>query len=306
MVARLLRATLALLITLSLVWLWWWLARGRVWVAVVGAVLLLLLHVPLLAIEFVLMHHTNRSDPAPRARLGEVVSAWWNEARLGLSIFAWWQPFRARVHADHVPAAQGQRGLVLVHGFMCNRGFWNGWMPRLRARGIAFVAIDLEPPFGTCDGYASAIDTAVQLLRTATGLAPVVVAHSMGGLAVRGWLRWAAQQPPAERATRDVHAVITLGSPHQGTMVGAHWPLANVREMQRESPWLTALSGSEAVPLRQRFICYYSHCDNIVFPASTATLAGADNRHLRGVAHVQMVEHPQVFQAALASIGVQG
>jgi len=39
--------------------------------------------------------------------------------------------------------------------------------------------------------------------------------------------------------------------------------------------------------------CYYSHCDNIVFPASRATLEGADNRHLPGVAHVQMADHPE-------------
>ena len=39
--------------------------------------------------------------------------------------------------------------------------------------------------------------------------------------------------------------------------------------------------------------CFYSHCDNIVFPPVTATLQGADNRHLPGVAHVQMADHPE-------------
>ena len=41
-----------------------------------------------------------------------------------------------------------------------------------------------------------------------------------------------------------------------------------------------------------RFTCFYGHADNIVFPASTGTRPGADNCHLAGAAHVQMVFEP--------------
>jgi hypothetical protein len=44
------------------------------------------------------------------------------------------------------------------------------------------------------------------------------------------------------------------------------------------------------------FICYYSNSDNIVFPATTACLEGADNRHIPGVAHVALVEDIQVME----------
>ena len=47
------------------------------------------------------------------------------------------------------------------------------------------------------------------------------------------------------------------------------------------------------------FTCWYSNCDNIVFPASTAALAGADNRFVDGLAHVQMAFDPGVMQACL-------
>jgi hypothetical protein len=36
-----------------------------------------------------------------------------------------------------------------------------------------------------------------------------------------------------------------------------------------------------------------------VFPAANATLPGADNRHIAGVAHVHMVDHPQVVAEIL-------
>ncbi len=131
-------------------------------------------------------------------------------------------------------------------------------------------------------------------LRAATGMAPVIVAHSMGGLAVRAWLG---------RATAlDVHAVITLGTPHHGTNFGHRGPMANVGQMRRGNDWLGALAGTESPDLRRRFVCFYSHCDNIVLPASTAMLEGADNRHLRAMAHVQLIEHPTVFAAVLEAI----
>jgi hypothetical protein len=47
------------------------------------------------------------------------------------------------------------------------------------------------------------------------------------------------------------------------------------------------------------FTCWYSNCDNIVFPTSTAMLPGADNRLLRGAAHVQLAFVPEVMHATL-------
>ena len=55
----------------------------------------------------------------------------------------------------------------------------------------------------------------------------------------------------------------------------------------------------ESADLAPRFICFYGHCDNIVFPPATAALAGADNRHLPGVAHVHMASRPEPWEEAL-------
>ena len=50
---------------------------------------------------------------------------------------------------------------------------------------------------------------------------------------------------------------------------------------------------------RAKFVCFWSRCDNIVFPTRSATLPEADNRHLRATAHVQMALHPDVIDAVL-------
>lgn len=186
----------------------------------------------------------------------------------------------------------GQRGVVLVHGFLCNRGVWLPWLPELRARGHAYVALTLEPAFGSVDDYVAAIDTAMRQVQAATGLPPVLVGHSMGGLAARAWLRTLAQ-PPAQR----VHRILTLGTPHHGTWPARFSHTTNGMQMRLDSPWLQALAASEGAAQRALFSCWYSDCDNIVYPTRSATLDGADNHLLHGLGHVHMVYAPQVRAA---------
>ena len=47
------------------------------------------------------------------------------------------------------------------------------------------------------------------------------------------------------------------------------------------------------------FTCWYSNCDNIVFPVSSAALPSADNRLVRGVAHVHLAFHPAIIEHSL-------
>jgi len=54
--------------------------------------------------------------------------------------------------------------------------------------------------------------------------------------------------------------------------------------------------------LRSRFVCWYSNCDNVVFPASTATLPGADNRFVPGLPHVGLAFDAAVMRSVLDDI----
>ena len=68
------------------------------------------------------------------------------------------------------------------------------------------------------------------------------------------------------------------------------------------SDWLQALAEHSGQCRDTAFTCWYSNCDNIVFPASTATLPGADNRLVRGVAHVDLAFHAAVMDDSLALV----
>ena len=246
-----------------------------------------------LGLQFVLMRRINRRDATPAAGRWALLRAWWLEALTCTWVFGWLQPFAHRQQPDWLPATPtGQRGVVLVHGFLCNRGVWLPWLPELRARGHAYVALTLEPAFGSVDDYAAAIDAAMRQVQAATGLPPVLVGHSMGGLAARAWLRTLAQ-PSAQR----VHRILTLGTPHHGTWPARFSHTTNGMQMRLDSPWLQALAASEGAAHRALFSCWYSDCDNIVYPTRSATLDGADNHLLQGLGHVHMVYAPQVRAA---------
>ncbi len=296
MIARWQQALLVFILLTMAAWLVWQWPQSPVR-AVLGALLPLGLYLVVMAVEFVLMHITNRTDAAPRARLSQVVAAWWAEVRVSLLVFGWRQPFRHQSVLDWLPAQPtGQRGVVLVHGFMCNRGLWLPWFARLQGAGHAYVAVNLEPVMGSIDDYADTIEEAVARVNAATGLAPVLLCHSMGGLAVRAWLR-------VHDADGRVHRVLTLGTPHGGTWLGRFSRAVNGRQMSLAGEWVRALQKAEPVGRAALFTCWYSNCDNIVFPASTATLPGADNRFVEGVAHVQMAVDGGVMRACLEEIG---
>jgi triacylglycerol lipase len=283
-------------LALALLWAWLWLGAGQTAWALGGVAVIVLGYAAVLGLEFIFLALAHGRDPAPRASAAQLLRAWWGEVRSAPAVFCWRQPFHSRRWPDLLPSsADGKpvavdhkaptprRGVVLIHGFFCNRGLWNPWLQQLHAQGTPVVAVNLEPNFGSIDDYVRTIDKAVATLRHSTGLAPVAVAHSMGGLALR---RWYAEQDDEGR----LHHAITIGTPHHGTWLARFALTRNSRQMRLSSPWLLTLAAREQPHRRVRFTCFYSHCDNIVFPPSTATLEGAANRHLPGLAHVHMAD----------------
>lgn len=265
--------------------------------AISGYAVIILGYSAILAAEFLVMRIVGGSDSVPRPPARQMWKAWIGETLVAPRVFFWRQPFRANAIPDQLQSpSQGRRGVVLIHGFFCNRGFWTPWLKRLVEAGHPYVAVNLEPVLGSIDDYGAVIESAVQNVTNATGRPPVLVCHSMGGLAARAWLR---RYGGASRA----HHVITIGTPHQGTWLGQFSRVTNGSQMKLSSLWLGKLFADEATANRSPFTCWYSNCDNIVFPATMATLPGADNRLVEGVAHVQLAFHEQVVEGSLAIIG---
>ncbi|VXB02042.1 alpha/beta fold hydrolase [Massilia sp. 9I] len=192
--------------------------------------------------------------------------------------------------------------VLLLHGYGCNSGYWSHLLPRLDAAGISHATVDLEPIMGDIDGYAPLVERAVESLRAATGADRVViVAHSMGGLVARAWMR--------AFGTARVARVITLGSPHHGTCLAAFGLGLNAAQMRRmakdeppECAWLRALAQGEDAAARALVTSIFSHQDNIIAPQTSSELPGARNLAFGGVGHVALGRNPRVLDAVMREL----
>ena len=271
------------------------------------AALCLMPHAPILALECVWAAWVNRSQRS-RTPLGtggltvaaasawHWLQAWVREVGHACRVFGWQQPFASASEADVLKA--GMRGVLLVHGYACNRGFWNPWMRRLRAQGVPCMAVTLEPVWADIGQLSPTLAAAYHQLLQGTGLPPVIVAHSMGGLVTRDMLSKGSLAAPP-------HAVVTLGTPHYGTLLASLANTEAARQMQMLSPWLHELAerewaGSATDPPYAAFTCFWSNTDNIVFPANTATLPGARNLCIPGEPHVGLAQSPRVWDEVMA------
>jgi triacylglycerol lipase len=290
--ARLLQFSCLTQLATAFAWLAWrWPASPLQ--ALAGALLIPLLAPIVLGIELMVVAAVARGDaPVPIPTATQLARAWTSETVHWFRTFWWRQPFRWGSAQDLLDGDSMRQGVVFIHGFMCNRGFWTPWMRRLQERGHPCVAVNLEPVFTSIDGYADTIEAAVLRVTQASGGPPVLICHSMGGLAARAW--WRARGS-AGRVTR----IITIGSPHGGTLLARFSRKANGRQMRLRSDWVEALGRHEQTHGRPPMTCWYSNCDNVVFPASTATLAGADNRFVAGQPHVGLAFDPQVIDGCL-------
>lgn len=278
----------------ALGWLAWWWPRSPV-LALAGALLCLCWPGLHLGLQMLLMRRVVRKAGAPVPAWRTLASAWLAEWRLAVQVFGWRLPFRVRAEADGGPedGAAPQVGMVLVHGFFCNRAVWAPWLRRLKERGIACAAMTLEPAHGaSMDAMVADLDACARRMVQATGRAPLIVAHSMGGLVVRAWL---GRLPRQDRRRLAAH-VVTLATPHQGTWTARFAHGLPALEMRQDSAWLHRLGPP---PQEVAFSCWWSTCDNIVFPAPVATLPGQDEYCLDDVAHVQLVFDERVWRFCL-------
>lgn len=296
--------TLALL-GWALAWVIGWAHRGQ-WAMASWALVLFVPHAPALASELLWASWLARPASArriwgqdsapvqPYPSLRQWLFAGCQETLMGIRVFGWQQPWAHQAHADHLPPdARGRRGVLLVHGFVCNRGFWNTWMPRLRACGVPCIAITLEPPQADIAEQARGLQAARLRLIEATGIEPVMVGHSMGGLVIRCWL--AAQSDELARRQE----IITIGSPHHGTALAAWGRSRLALQMRMGSDFLQTLQARDTPARLSRMTCYWSMCDNVVFPANSATLPGARNIHLPGLPHVGLAMAAPIFDDVL-------
>ncbi len=218
-------------------------------------------------------------------------------------LFLWRQAFASPCAPDGLSEASATRAdpahvpVLLIHGFVCNHRIWDEMAAYLRARGHPVRRIDLEPLFCSIDRYAPRVEAAVAAHLAEHGCDRLaLVGHSMGGLAIRAWLRAYPQR------LDNVVVAVTLGTPHRGTQVDPAPRLANTREMAYGSEWLASLALTESTALRERFSVSIARQDQIVFPQTEQHLPGMPVRVWEAMGHLELCSHPAVLAAVTEQI----
>ena len=304
MIVRLLRAMLVGQVLLGAGVAAWLVLAGTLpaWAAIaVGALAPIAVHASVLTLDFALAWIGRGARPDGTAPCGLLTGlrawsvAWAREVVDSVRTFSLAQPLLGTRPLPAGPDTPARLPVVLVHGYFCNHALWRPMARRLAARGHPVGAVDLEPVSASIDDYAPRIAAAVDALRRRTGATRVaLVCHSMGGLAARAYLRAYGDEAVAR--------VVTLGSPHRGTLHAAFGRGANVRQMRRDSAWLRDLAAGEPPERCRRFTVMLSWQDNIVAPQCIQTLDGAQTVAFSGLGHVSLAYDRRVADAVLEAL----
>lgn len=220
------------------------------------------------------------------------------EFRTSMLHTSWFMPRGAACR--HIDPESTALPVLLVHGYGCNSGYWSYLAPRLERNVISYASIDLEPVGGAIDDYVPLMQDAVEALCAATGAPQVaIVAHSMGGLVARAWMR--------AHGSGRVARIITLGTPHHGTGLASFGLGTNAAQMRRVKgaacDWLRELGAGEDAAQRLLITSIFSHHDNIVSPQTSSVLEGARNIALGGVGHVALGCNGRVLDTVMEELG---
>ncbi len=192
--------------------------------------------------------------------------------------------------------ARPARPVLLVHGILCNRAVWRCLKARLHTAGFAPVrSVNLEPLFADIDVQAKNLEAELLALhQKSDGERVIIISHSMGGLVARSLLRNIGMEV--------ISRIVTIACPHHGTRIarGLRWPAT--RQMCPGSSWLQALEISEGGHFPVPFASIYSLEDNLVAPARSAHLTGAQMCEVRAIGHLGMLSSRSALDCVMTAL----
>jgi pimeloyl-ACP methyl ester carboxylesterase len=279
-----------------------WLAGRQAWPPAAGLAFLLLCP---LAVRFALVCFTNaiawfaRSPRPPALRIGPLamVKTLLEEYRAMLADNFWFLPFPGLAfRPDPPPARGGPVPVLLVHGYFSNRAILRDVALALEAAGQGPVhAVTLDSIFAGIDTVAALLEEEMADLLQATGHARLIlVCHSMGGLAARRVMRG--------RLRERIAKLITVASPHHGTLLARIGVGTNARQMRAGGAWIGRLAGEEAARWPCPVTSIWSVHDNLVVPQETSRLEGAKNIALAGHGHVAILFAPEPLRLVVEEV----
>jgi predicted alpha/beta hydrolase family esterase len=188
--------------------------------------------------------------------------------------------------------------VILVHGVMVNDGVWFTMRRYLARHDVGAVyTINYGPPYGDIEHFAEQLGVKIESVCAATGAARVLlVCHSMGGLVARAYVR---QRGPAR-----IDRIVTIGTPHHGSMFAQGFIGRCLAQMRPGNAWLAELNRDETKPAPVPITSVWSRHDSLVAPQASGELACARNISLSGIGHNALLGDAGVLALVVQEIGL--
>ena len=185
--------------------------------------------------------------------------------------------------------------VLLLHGVLCNAGVWSRMRANLTQRGVEGIySLSYGPPLASIEEFADQLGRKIDAVLAATHAAStIVVAHSMGGLVVRAYIR--------RHGIGKLARVLTLGAPHHGSVHAWLMIGTSLGQLRPGNAWLAALNREPLDPAL-RFVSLWSWHDSMVAPQTSSELPGAVDVAMIGIGHNALLGDAEVFDRTYAEI----
>jgi pimeloyl-ACP methyl ester carboxylesterase len=190
--------------------------------------------------------------------------------------------------------------VLLVHGLVDNRSVFSLMHRSLRRRGFAHVCTwNYSPLLTDVARGAADLGAHIESICEQTGHDRVhVVGHSLGGLISRYYVQRLG-------GDRRVESLVTLGTPHHGSVWAHVVPTPLIRQLRPGSPVIRELE-EPAPDCRTPVTAIYSDLDQMVVPTSSGRCDHPDlrarNLLFRGVGHLSLPRHRAVVDEVAATL----
>lgn len=268
-------------------------AGSAAWPWLVGAVLAYAAIIAIFTLADFVLSWLWRAPRPPAQRIGVARTLTMIAAEFRTLLGSPWRMMTWRWRIRPPAAGPAVLPVVLVHGVLCNAGVFAWTLRRLADESVAPVyALSYGPPLAPIERFSAQLAELVEQACRDTGATQVVVvAHSMGGLVARDYLR--------THGGRWVARVITIGTPHHGSRFAFLAAGQCLAQMRPGSAWLAALPDAPAAP---PIVSLWSPHDSMVAPQTSAVLEGATNVAFLGIGHNALLRDPQVHARVVAEI----
>jgi triacylglycerol lipase len=184
--------------------------------------------------------------------------------------------------------------VLLIHGFKDDARKMEPLRRHLQSRGLRAESIHLKPNLGQArlEELGAQVAAFVQLHFGPD--APLdVVGFSMGGLVARYYVQ---RLGGVDRVRR----LVTLASPHQGTLLAWCIPNPGCRQMRPGSAFLRDLNADQSWMQRVETTSVWTPLDLMILPAWSSELQGARNIRKWVLAHPLMVLQRKALETVAA------